>query len=88
MKTKRFTSEQIARILKEFEMGKSAQEITKTHGISLATFYVWRKRYGGLDASELKRLKELEEENRKLKLMYSELALDLKVAKEIIEKKL
>jgi len=88
MKTKRFTPEQISRILKEFEMGKSAQEITKTYGISLATFYSWRKRYGGLEASELKRLKELEEENRKLKMMYSELALDLKVAKEIIEKKL
>jgi putative transposase len=88
MKKKRFTPEQIARVLKEFEGGKSVQELLKEYGISQATFYKWRQRYGGLEASELKRLKELEEENRRLKMMYTELALDLKVAREIIEKKL
>jgi len=88
MKKKRFTPEQIARVLKEFEGGKSMQELIKEYGVSQATLYKWRQRYGGLDASELKRLKELEEENRRLKMMYTELALDLKVAKEIIEKKL
>ncbi len=88
MKKKRFSPEQVARVLKEFEGGKSVPEILKEYGISQATFYKWRQRYGGLEASELKRLKELEEENRKLKMMYTELALDLKVAREIIEKKL
>lgn len=88
MKKKRFTPEQIARVLKEFEGGKSMQELIKEYGVSQATLYKWRQRYGGLEASELKRLKELEEENRRLKMMYTELALDLKVAKEIIEKKL
>ena len=88
MKRKRFSPQQIASILKEHENGKSAEEITREHNVSRASFYKWRQRYGGMDASELKRLKELEEENRKLKMMYTELALDLKVAKEIIEKKL
>lgn len=88
MKKKRFTPEQIASILKEFEKGKSVSEIIREHGVSQASFYKWRQRYGGLEASELKRLKELEEENRKLKMMYTELALDLKIAREIIEKKL
>lgn len=88
MKKKRFTPQQIASILKEYDNGKSVEEITRKHGVSKAAFYKWRERYGGMEASELKRLKELEEENRKLKQMYSELALDLMVAKEIIEKKL
>lgn len=88
MKKKRFTPQQIANILKEYDNGKSVEEITREHGVSRASFYKWRQRYGGMEASELKRLKELEEENRKLKMMYTELALDLKVAKEIIEKKL
>lgn len=88
MKKKRFSPKQIATILKEYDNGKSVEEITRDHGVSKASFYKWRQRYGGMEASELKRLKELEEENHKLKQMYSELALDLKVAKEIIEKKL
>lgn len=88
MKGKRFKPEQISKILKEFEAGKSAQEITREHGVSAASFYKWRQRYGGLEGSELKRVKELEEENRKLKRMYAELALDLEAAKEVIAKKL
>jgi len=88
MKAKRFTPAQISVILKEFESGKSVTEITRDHGVSQATFYKWRQRYGGLDASELKRMKELEDENRRLKMMYTEIALDLKIAREIIEKKL
>jgi putative transposase len=88
MKKKRFTPQQIATILKEYDNGKSVEEIARDHGVSKASFYKWRQRYGGMEATELKRLKELEEENRKLKQMYSELALDLMVAKEIIEKKL
>jgi putative transposase len=88
MKKNRFTPQQIAKILKEFEGGKSAAEISREYGVSQAAFYKWRQRFGGMDASELKRLKELEEENSQLKRMYAELALDLKLAKEIIEKKL
>jgi putative transposase len=88
MKKKRFTPEQIARILKEFDTGKTVAEISRDHGVSQAAFYKWRERYAGMDARELKRLKELEDENARLKQMYAELALDLKVAKEIIEKKI
>ena len=88
MKKKRFTTQQIASILKDFEGGKTAAEISREYGVSQAAFYKWRQRFGGMDASEMKRLKELEEENSKLKRMYAELALDLQVAKEVIEKKL
>ena len=88
MKTKQFSPQQIASILKEYDQGKNLQEITREHGVSKATFYKWRQRYGGMSSDELKKMKALEEENRKLKHMYAELALDLQMAKEIIEKKL
>jgi putative transposase len=88
MKKKRFTPQQISVILKEYDNGKSVDEVIREYGVSRASFYKWRQRYGGMEASELKKLKALEEENRKLKQMYSELALDLMVAKHIIEKKL
>ncbi len=88
MKRKTFTPQQIATILKEHENGKYLDALIRDHGVSKASFYKWRKRYGGMEATELKKLKALEEENRKLKMMYADLALDLKVAKEIIEKKL
>lgn len=88
MKKKRFSPEQIATILKEFENGKSVQDIVREHGVSKAAFYKWRERYGGMNSDELRKMKSLEEENRRLKHMYAELALDLKLAKEIIEKKL
>jgi putative transposase len=88
MKKSKFTAEQIARILKEFDEGKKVEEITREYGISRAAFYKWRQRYGGLEASELKRIKQLEEENAKLKRMYAELALDLEAARWVIEKKL
>ena len=88
MKRKTFTPTQIASILKEFELGKSAIEISRVHGVSQAAFYKWRSRYGGMEASDLKKLKALEEENTKLKRMYANLALDLEAAKYIIEKKL
>lgn len=88
MKKKRFTSAQIAGVLKEFDQGKSVDEITREHGVARATFYKWRQRYGGMEASELKRVKQLEEENAKLKRMYANLALELDTAKYIIEKKL
>jgi len=88
MKKSKFSASQIAQILKEFEGGKSVEELIRIHGISRPTFYNWRKKYGGMQASELKRVKELEEENAKLKRMYANLALDLEAAKYIIEKKL
>ena len=88
MKTSKFNPTQIARILKEFESGKDVDSLIREHGISKATFYKWRQRYGGMEASELKRVKTLEEENAKLKRMYTELALELDMAKYIIEKKL
>lgn len=88
MKTSKFTPRQIAKILKEFESGKDVDTISREHGVSKATFYKWRQRYGGMEASELKRVKALEEENAKLKRMYADLALELDMAKYIIEKKL
>jgi len=88
MKAKRFKPEQISKILKEYDLGKDVPSIVREHGVSRATFYKWRQRYGGMEASDLKRLKQLEAENRRLKQMYTELALDHALAKEIIEKKL
>lgn len=88
MKKSKFSPSQIAAILKEFDSGKKIEEITRTYGVSRAAFYKWRERYGGMSGSELKRIKELEEENAKLKRMYANLALDLEAAKYIIEKKL
>jgi len=88
MRKSKFSPAQIAKILKEFDNGKSINQITREHGVSSSAFYKWRERYAGMNSKELKRLKELEEENRKLKHMYANLALDHQMAKEIIEKKL
>ena len=88
MKKSQFSPTQIAGILKEFDNGKSAEEIHREHGVSKASLYKWRQRYGGMEATELKRIKELEEENVRLKKMYANLAMELDVAKYLIEKKL
>lgn len=88
MKKSTFSPAQIAGILKEFDNGQSAEEITREHGVSKASLYKWRQRYGGMEATELKRIKELEEENARLKRMYANLAMDLDVAKYLLEKKL
>ncbi len=88
MRKSKFSPQQIAKILKEFELGKSVSEISREHNVSSATFYKWRSKYAGMSAQELKRLKSLEDENRRLKQMYATLALDHQMAKEIIEKKL
>lgn len=88
MRRSKFSPDQIARILKEFDNGKSVEEISRDHGLSTATFYKWRSKYAGMNSTELKKLKQLEEENAKLKQMYATLALDHQMAKEIIEKKL
>ena len=88
MRKSKFTTTQIAKILKDFDLGKDLETLTREYGVSRATFYKWRQRYGGMEASELKRVKKLEEENAKLKRMYADLALELDMAKYIIEKKL
>lgn len=88
MKKKRFNPEQISSILREYDNGKDVSTIVREHGVSKSAFYKWRERFQGMDSKSLKRLKDLEQENNKLKHMYAELALDLNVAKEIIEKKL
>ncbi len=83
---KRFTEEQIIRILKEHESGKKAADIIREHGISEQTFYRWKSKFGGMDVSEAKRLKQLEEENRRLKEMVADLSLDNKILKDVISK--
>lgn len=70
MRRSKFSPDQIARILKEFDNGKSVEEISRDHGVSTATFYKWRSKYAGMNSTELKKLKQLEEENAKLKQMY------------------
>ncbi len=87
MRKTRFTEAQIVAALKEFDAGKSAQDICRALGINKQTFYNWKNKYSGMEAHDLKRLKELEEENRKLKQMYAELAMDNKVLKDVISKK-
>ena len=87
MKKNTFSPTQVASILKEYEQGKTAEEISRTYGISKASFYKWRQRYGGMEASELKRVKELEEENTRLKRMYANVSMELDIAKMIIGKK-
>ena len=88
MKKSKYSESQIVKILKEFESGVPVQDLCRQHGFSKSTFYKWRAKYGGMEASDLKRLKELEEENRKLKEMYAEISLEHKFLKEIVEKKL
>lgn len=88
MKKSNFSPKQIVKILSENLAGKTALELSREYGISQATLYNWKKKYGGMEASDLQRLKDLEEENQKLKRMYAELALDHQMAKEVIAKKL
>ena len=88
MKKARFTEEQILRILKEYEAGKKVQEITREHGISDATLYNWKKKYADMQVNELKRLRDLESENAKLKRIVADLNLENFALKDLIEKKL
>lgn len=87
MKKSRFTETQVIKAIKENEAGRKAEDISRELGISTVTFYKWRKKYSGMDASHLKQLKELQVENAKLKKMYAEQALQLEMAKEVISKK-
>lgn len=87
MKRSKFSESQIVAILKEQEAGLKVAGICRTHGVSTATFYKWRSRYGGMDASMLKRVKELEQENARLKKMYAESQMDQQILKESLAKK-
>ena len=88
MKQSRYSETQIIAILKKQEAGMKTADICREHGISQATFYNWKSKYGGMEASDVKRLRELEAENSRLKRMYAELSLDHQILKEVIEKKL
>lgn len=86
MKRSRFSETQVVAILKEGEAGRAVGEICREHGISNATYYQWKSKYGGMDASELKRMKSLEEENSRLKKMYADLALENMAIKDLLGK--
>ena len=87
MKGKRYSEEQIIRILKEVADGEAVADVCRQYGVSEATVYRWRSKYGGMDVSELRRLKQLEEENRRLKALVAEQAMDIQLLKEINAKK-
>ena len=88
MKTSRFSDQQIAFVLWQAEEGTAVAEVCRKAGISEATYYVWRKKFGGLMPSEMKRLKQLEEENGKLKRIVADLALDKEMLQDVIKRKL
>jgi len=88
MKKSRFSESQIIRILKEAEGGRKVVDICRENGVSQATYYQWKAKFGGMEASDIRRLKELEEENSKLKRMFANLSLENEALKDVIAKKL
>ena len=88
MKRARFTEEQIIGMLKEQEAGAATADVCRKHGVSQASFYKWRSKFGGMDASLIKRMRELEAENQRLKKMYADSQMDCDILREVIEKKL
>ena len=88
MKKSRYTETQIIKILKEVEGGRLIKEVCREYGISDATYYNWKSKYGGMEASDIKRLRELEDENRRLKQMFADISLEHKILKDLVEKKL
>ena len=87
MKGKRYTEAQIVRILKQVEQGMPVAQVCREHGVSEQSVYRWRSRYGAMDVGELRRLKALEEENRRLKALVADQAVDIQILKEINSKK-
>lgn len=88
MKRSKFSETQIISILKAVEAGRSVREVCREYEVSDATYYKWKSKYGGMQASDIKRLRELEDENRRLKKMYAELSLEHVMLKEVLTKKL
>jgi len=88
MRKSKFTESQIVGALKQAEGGRSVKDVCREMGISENTYYKWKSKYGGMDASDIRKMRELEDENRRLKQMYADLSLQNFVLKEIIEKKL
>jgi putative transposase len=86
MKKSHFSEEQIIKILKQADAGMKVQDLCRQFGISNATFYKWKSKYGGMEASDIKRLREIEAENGKLKRMFADLALENRALKDLIEK--
>ena len=86
MKKSRYSESQIVNILKEVEIGRKVKEVCREYGISDATYYNWEAKYGGMEASDLKRMKELEVENNRLKKMYADLALENSAIKDLLGK--
>ena len=87
MKKPRFTEQQVAQALRQAEQGTSAAEVCRKLGVSEATFYAWKKRYAGLGIAELRRVRQLEEENRRLKQVVADLTLDKQMLQEVLQKK-
>ena len=87
MKRTKFSEQQIITMLKEAESGVKVVDLCRQHGVGQSTFFKWKSKYGGLEVSELRRLKQLEEENRKLKRMFAELSLEHHALKEVTSKK-
>ena len=88
MRKSKFSETQIIAILKAVEAGKTVRDVCREHEISDATYYKWKTKYGGMEAADIRRLRELEEENSRLKHMYAELSLEHRILKEVLEKKL
>ncbi len=88
MRKSKFSENQIITILKAVEAGRTVKDVCREHELSDATYYKWKAKYGGMEAADIRRLRELEEENRRLKHMYAELSLDHRILKEVLEKKL
>ena len=88
MRKSRFTETQIVKILKEVEGGRQVKEVCREYGVSDATYYNWKAKYGGMEASDIRRLKDMEEENRRLKQMYADLSIKHEALMDIVEKKL
>ena len=88
MKKSRHSETEMVNAVRQLESGVAADLVTREHGVSKTTLYKWKSKYSGMDVSQIRRLKELEEENRKLKQMYADLALDNQILRDVIEKKL